>query len=95
LQAFYATEAVQDAFVDLWYRELPTLILDSVDGDDDDVVVVGNEMDPITFARYYGARIPPLAKMVQDHDDKMRERLVEGVSTWLKGVQSAGASETV
>jgi hypothetical protein len=36
----------------------------------------------------YGTHHPILSKMVQDHDDKMRERLVEGIASWAKGVQS-------
>jgi len=62
------------------------LILYSDDDDDDDYWE--HEMDPNTFARCYGAHNPHFAKLVQDHDDKMRERLIEGIASWVKGVQS-------
>ena len=45
-------------------------------------------LDPVTFAtRYYAAQDLHSAKMVQDHDDKMRERVVEGIASWLEGIQ--------
>jgi len=91
LQALYATGAVKRAFASLSYRE-PALILHSDDDDDDDDDDDWeDQMDPITFARYYAAQNLHLAKIVQDHDDKMRERLKEGIASWLEGVQSETA----
>jgi hypothetical protein len=89
-QALYETEVVKRVFTSLSYK--PVLIIDSDYDSDDDVWE--NEMDAITFARNYGAHIPHMAKMVQDHDDdKMRERLVEGITSWVKGVQSETATQ--
>jgi hypothetical protein len=45
-------------------------------------------MDPITFGRCYAAGNPLLAKIVQEHDEKMRERLDQGIMNWMEGVQS-------
>ena len=47
---------------------------DDDDGDDDDDWE--DNMDPITFCKYYAAANPDMAKIVQDHDRKMRERHV-------------------
>ncbi|KAH9995386.1 hypothetical protein BJV74DRAFT_883905 [Russula compacta] len=90
LQALYATDVVKQAFANLSNHDRPVLILDSndddVDDDDDDDWEDG--MDPITFARYYAAQNPHLAKIVQDHDSKMRQRRNKGITRWVEGVQS-------
>lgn len=86
LQALYATDAVKQAFASLSYRDRPALILDSDDDDDDDDWE--DRMDPIEFARYYAAQNAQLAKIVQDHDDKMRKRLDERIRSWVEGMQS-------
>ena len=86
LQALYASVAVKQAFASLSYRDQPVLILDS-DDDNDDEDDWEDRMDPIAFARYYGAQSPHLARIVQDHDDNMRERLVEGVIGWVRGIK--------
>jgi len=52
LQALYATDAVKQAFVSLWYRDQPALMLDSDDDDSDDDSDWEDKIDPITFARY-------------------------------------------
>jgi hypothetical protein len=66
----------------------PVWIIASDDGDDDDDDV-DNEMDLTTLVRnYYGIHHPVIAEMIQGHDDQMRERLVEGITSWAKGVQS-------
>ena len=88
LQALYATDAVKQAFASLSHRDEPVLILDSDDSDDDENDDWEDKMDPITFARYYAAQSPHLANIVKDHDDKMRERLVEGVASWVRGIQT-------
>jgi hypothetical protein len=83
LPSTYATNVVKRSIASLSYRNEPALILDSDDDDDRE-----DQMDPITFARYYAAQNPHLAKIVQDHDDNLRERLVEGIASWVKGFQS-------
>jgi hypothetical protein len=45
-------------------------------------------MDPITFARHYAVGHPLLAKIVQENDQKMRERLDQNILSWFEGVQS-------
>lgn len=83
LQALYAKNAVKRAFFEL----SPTITLDSDDDDEDDLDDNWEDnMDPITFARYYAAGDPLLAQIVQDHDRKMRERLDQGIADWVKGV---------
>ena len=42
---------------------------------DDDEDEWEDNMDPNTFARYYAAGNPFLAKIVEEHDQKMRELL--------------------
>ena len=81
LASTYATNVVKRSFASLSYRDQPALILDSDDDDDRE-----DQMDPTTFARYYTAQNPHLAdRDVQDHDDNMRERLVDGIASWVKG----------
>ena len=89
LQALYASDAVKQAFASLSYWDRCALMLDDDDDDDDDDDNDDWEdnMDPVTYARYYAAQHPLLARIVQDHDDKMRERLVEENESWAKGVQ--------
>ena len=70
-----------------------TLDSGSDDNDNDDNNNNNNNnwednMDPITFNRYYAASHPVLAKVVQEHDQKVRERLNQGIAGWLEGVQS-------
>jgi hypothetical protein len=83
LQALYANNAVKHAFADFGQ---PSMTLDLGSDDDDDNWE--ENMDPITFARYYAAGNPLLAKIVQEHDQKMRERLDQGIANWVEGVQS-------
>jgi len=45
-----------------------------------------DEMVPITFARYYAASHPLLVKVVQEHDQKMHERLDQRIATWVDGL---------
>jgi hypothetical protein len=87
LQALYANDAVKHAFADF---DQPSMTLDSGsdddDDDDDDDDNWEDNMDPITFARYYAVGNPLLAKIVQEHDQKMRERLNQGITNWVEGV---------
>ncbi|KAM6488962.1 hypothetical protein JOM56_015598 [Amanita muscaria] len=87
-QALYANDAVKQAFASL---HKPYIVLDSGsddDDDDDDNPDWEDTMDPVTFARYYAAFNPHFAKIVQEHDQKMRERLDQEITNWAKGVQS-------
>ena len=53
LEALYATEVVKEAFTRLFNRDVSGfIILDSDDGSDDDGTWEDN-MDPLTFSRYY------------------------------------------
>jgi hypothetical protein len=89
LQALYATDAVKRAFESLFYHCQLALIPDDDDDDDDedDDDEWEDNMDPVTFARYYADLHPHFARIVQEHDDKMHERLVDGIASWVKGVQ--------
>ena len=84
LHALYANEAVKHAFMN---QPSLTLDLGSDDDDDDDDDNWEDNMDPITFARYYAAGNPHLAKIVQEHDQKMRERRDQQIVDWIGGVQ--------
>jgi hypothetical protein len=91
LQALYAIDAVKEAFANLSYHCQLDAILDEEDDDEDDEdedEEWEDNMDPVTFARYYTDLHPHFARIVQEHDDKMRERLVEEIGSWVKGVQS-------
>jgi len=76
LEALYATEVVREAFMCLFnLDESGCIFLDSDDGSDEDEYWEDN-MDPLTFARYYaGPSNPHFVKMVQDHDLKMKNRV--------------------
>ena len=66
-----------------------SITLDSCsEGDEDDDNWEDN-MDPITFLRHYAASHSVLAKVVQEHDQKLRERFDQGIASWMEGVQSA------
>jgi hypothetical protein len=86
LQALYSNDAVKRAFADLDRRS--TLEPYPGDDSDDEDEIWEDNMDPITFARYYAASNPLLAKIVQEHDEKMRERLDRGILNWVEEVQS-------
>lgn len=83
LQALYANNAVKTALSD----NLAIFIGPDEDDDDDDDDWEDN-MDPITFSRCYAAANPLMAKIVQDHDRKMRERLDQGIAAWVKRISS-------
>jgi hypothetical protein len=85
LQALYANDAVKHAFLDF---DQPSMTLDLGSDDDDDDDNWEDNMDPITFTRYYAAGNPLLAKIVQEHDQKMRELRDQGIVNWVEGVQS-------
>jgi hypothetical protein len=85
LQALYANDAVKQAFASL---DQPPMVLDSGSDDDDEDGDWEDRMDPITFARHYAACNPHMARIVQEHDQKMRERLDQEITNWTEGVQS-------
>ena len=59
LEALYATEVVKEAFTRLFNRDVSGFIfLDSDDGSDDDGAWEDN-MDPLTYARYYAGPSNP------------------------------------
>jgi len=89
LQALYANNAVKSALSD----NLAIIIgSEDDDDDDDDDEDWEDNMDPITFSRYYAAADPLMAKIVQDHDRKVRERLDQGIAAWVKGITSGCSS---
>jgi len=94
LQALYASEAVKAAFVRLFRRDEPgTFVLCADDGSDDDEAWEDN-MDPLTFARYYaGPSNPHFVKMVQDHDRETRARFDLEMKAWAAGVVVSEDSE--
>ena len=84
-QALYANDAVKQGFASL---DQPSMVLDSDFDDDDEEDDWEDRMDPVTFARYYAASSPHLAKIVQEHDQKMCVRLNEEITNWAEGVRS-------
>ena len=94
MEALCATEVVREAFTRLFNRDESNLIFpDSDEGSDDDEDWEDN-MDPLTFARYYaGPSIPHFVKMVEDHDRETRARLDHKIKSWAKGVVVSVDSE--
>jgi hypothetical protein len=82
LQALYANDAVKCAFADFDRR------LIAVDSYSDDDEIWEDNMEPMTFVRYYAAGNPVMERMVQEHDQEMRKRLDQGIMNWVAGVQS-------
>ncbi|KAF5386637.1 hypothetical protein D9615_001520 [Tricholomella constricta] len=88
-QALYSNDAVKCAFAALDRERHSVKLYSSSDDDsDDDDEVWEDNMDPITFARYYAAADPRLARIVQEHDKKMRDRLNQGIMSWVEEIQS-------
>jgi hypothetical protein len=87
LEALYATDVVREAFMRLFNRDgSGHICLDSDDGSDDDEDWEDN-MDPLTFARYYaGPSNPHFVKMVQDYNRETRARFDRGMKRWAQGV---------
>jgi len=89
LQTLYANEAVKHPLANLppFSKPLdPESDYSVSDSDSDDNWE--DNMDPITFARYYADINPHFAKIVQEHDQKMREHLNQRIATWVEGVRS-------
>ena len=90
LEALYATEVVKEALTRLFNRDVSRVIfLDLDDGSDDDEAWENN-MDPLTFARYYARPSNShFVKMVQDHDRETCTRFEDKMKVWAEGVISA------
>ena len=90
LEALYATEIVKEALTRLFNRDVSHFIfLDLGDGSDDDEAWENN-MDPLTFARYYARPSnPQFVKIVQDHDRETCTRFEDKMKVWAEGVISA------
>ena len=88
VQALYANNGVKYAL----FRQLGVKCYTDDDDDDDDDEDWEDNMEPMTFVRFYAPGNPLLMKMVEDYDRKNRERLNEGIANWAKGLQS-GHSE--
>jgi hypothetical protein len=87
-QALYANDAVKQAFASL---NQPSMVLHSgSDDDDDEDDDWEDRMDPVTFARYYAASSPHLARIVQEHDQKVRLHLDQEITNWAQGVTFEG-----
>jgi hypothetical protein len=87
LEALYATDVVREAFMRLFNRDRSGhIFLDSDNGSDDNEDWEDN-MDPLTFARYYaGPSNPHFVNIVQDHDRETRARFDRGMKSWAQGV---------
>ena len=95
LQALYANDAVKHPLADITPL---SKYLDSDDrgddhdhdddDDDDDDSDWEDNMDPVTFARYYAATTPFLAEIVEEHDQQIRKLLDRRVANWLESVTS-------
>jgi hypothetical protein len=85
---------LSEAFKRLFNRDKSGhIFLDSDDGSDDDENWEDN-MDPLTFARYYaGPSNPHFFKMVQDHDRETRARFNNEIKSWVEGVVVSADSE--
>ena len=91
LEALYATDVVRKAFTRLFSQDKSGYIsLESDDGSDDDEDWEDN-MDPLTFARYYaGPSIPHFMEMVQEHDRETRTCFDHDIKSWAEGVMVSG-----
>ena len=86
-QALYATKVVREACTCLFNPdESGFIFLDSDDGSDDDEAWEDN-MDPLTFARYYaGPSNPHFVKMVEDHDREICGCFDHEMKSWAERV---------
>jgi len=92
MEALHANDLAREAaFTHLFDRDEPChIFLDSDDGSDDDEDWEDN-MDPLTFARYYaGPANPHFVKMVQDHDRETRAQFDRDMKSWSEGVAMSG-----
>ena len=89
-QALFASDAVRQAFAHLSNRDKHSAAFLTSDDDEDDDEDDSNEwadnMDPVTFARYYANTIPQFAKIVQDHNRESHAHLNCKITNWAGGV---------
>jgi hypothetical protein len=92
LQDLYATDTVKDAFARISLYNTPAMSDAESDDDDDDEDDNDEEwednMDPITFMRYFATRNPnpTITKLVEDYDREERARLDSKISGWTAGI---------
>ena len=87
LQSLYANDAAKHPLTHLPpYAKPLDPEPDFDDSDYDSDASWEDRMDPITFARYYAATSPALAKYVREYDQIMSERLNQRVAAWVDGV---------
>ncbi|KDQ08115.1 hypothetical protein BOTBODRAFT_584544 [Botryobasidium botryosum FD-172 SS1] len=93
LQALYASPFVKRAYEELTrqFDESRTLCLAFDEDYEDDGEEWEDNMDPVTFARYYASQDPHFAMIVEEHDRWVRENLERDTVGWLDGLVSAGA----
>lgn len=109
LRALYSTDAVREAFAHLSQYSTSSTSLDididtdddcddfdddDFDDDDDDDDEWEDNMDPVTFARYYAPQNPYYAKIVEDHDRAVQERLDRDIKEWAAQVVAFGEWKT-
>ena len=97
-RALFASDAVRQAFTHLSNQDIKHFaalpLNDDEDDDEDDSSEWVDNMDPVTFARYYANTIPHCAKIVQDHDRWSRAHLNRKITDWASGVVlDPGSSE--
>ncbi|KAF8816063.1 hypothetical protein BYT27DRAFT_7077943 [Phlegmacium glaucopus] len=81
-------------FISNWDKRHDSSIFDGSEDDEDDDEEWEDNMDPVTFARYYANTIPEFAKIVQDHDYKARMCLNSRIMDWARSIGSgSGSSE--
>jgi hypothetical protein len=59
---------------------------DNEDDNEDDSSEWVDNMDPVTFARYYANTIPQFAKIVQDHNRESHVHLNRKITNWAGSV---------
>ena len=87
-QALFASDAVRQAHLFNQDKHSAAFLIssDDEDGDEDDSSEWVDNMDPVTFARYYANTIPQFAKIVQDHNRESHARLNRKITNWAGGV---------
>jgi hypothetical protein len=92
-QTLFASDAVRRALKNLSdqdKRSATRLVADDDDDDDDDDDSEWEDnMDPIEYCRCLASQIPIYAKIVEDHDRKVRERCNIDISNWIESVAAA------
>ena len=87
-QALFASDAVRRAFKNFSSRDNEDEDEDD-DEDDEDDGEWEEIRDPIEYCRCLASQIPMYAKIVEDHDRKVRERRNLDISNWIESVAAA------